>query len=61
MAKDYAPTRSAQGPGKMGKTAPAGGGKTMMPKGDGLEKAWRNQAAKPSKMSPMGAAKMRVK
>jgi hypothetical protein len=32
--------KAAQAGGKMGKTAPAGGGKTTMPKGDGLKAAW---------------------
>ncbi len=31
----------AQAGGKMGKTAPAGGGKDTMPKGDGLKTAWK--------------------
>lgn len=58
---DYKPTRDAQGPGMMGKTAPAGGGKQMMPQGDGLKQAWRDQSSKPSMKSPMDAAKRRVK
>lgn len=32
---------AAQAGGKMGKSAPAGGGKDMMPKGDGLKAAWK--------------------
>lgn len=32
---------AAQAGGKMGKSAPAGGGKTPMPKGDGLKTAWK--------------------
>lgn len=33
--------KAAQSGGKMGKTAPAGGGKQSMPKGDGLKTAWK--------------------
>ncbi len=32
---------AAQAGGKMGKCAPAGGGKSEMPKGDGLKTAWK--------------------
>lgn len=32
---------AAQAGGKMGKMAPAGGGKQEMPKGDGLKAAWK--------------------
>ena len=32
---------AAQAGGKMGKTAPAGGGKDTMPNGDGLNTAWK--------------------
>lgn len=53
--------RSAQAGGTMGKTAPAGGGKNVMPKGDGLKQAWSNQTSKPSVLSDMSAAKKRVK
>ena len=50
---------AAQAGGKMGKTAPAGGGKTMMPKGDGLKTAWKPG----SRSSPIGmeAAKKKVR
>jgi hypothetical protein len=38
MAKNI--VAAAQAGGKMGKTAPAGGGKIPCPKGDGLKAAW---------------------
>jgi hypothetical protein len=53
--------RSAQDGGKMGKTAPAGGGRDTMPKGDGLKRAWADQTSKPSVLTNMDAAKKRVK
>lgn len=41
MMANYKPTTDAQMGGKMGKTAPAGGGKEPTPKGDGLKTAWK--------------------
>lgn len=42
----------------MGKTAPAGGGKTPMPKGDGLKTAWKeDRGGKPG----MAMAKKKVR
>lgn len=49
---------AAQSAGKMGKTAPAGGGKQAMPKGDGLKTAWKPERGGKIDMS---AAKKRVK
>ncbi len=49
---------AAQAGGKMGKTAPAGGGKTMMPKGDGLKAAWK---ADRGGLTSVEAAKKRVR
>lgn len=51
--------KAAQAGGKMGKTAPAGGGKQSMPKGDGLRTAWG--AGSRSKPIEMAAAKKRVR
>jgi hypothetical protein len=49
---------AAQAGGKMGKSAPAGGGKQMTPKGDGLKTAWKaDRGGKPS----MAMAKKKVK
>jgi len=53
--------KAAQAAGPQGKTAPAGGGRTPMPKGDGLAKAWANQTAKPSAKTEMAMAKKRVR
>lgn len=53
--------KAAQAAGPQGKTAPAGGGKIPMPKGDGLGKAWANQTASPSAKVPMGAARKKVR
>jgi len=53
--------RDAQAGGAMGKTAPAGGGRDTMPKGDGLKRAWADQNYKPSVTIDMSAAKKRVK
>lgn len=53
--------RNAQAGGTMGKTAPAGGGKTPAVKGDGLKRAWADQTNKPSVLSDMSGAKKRVK
>jgi hypothetical protein len=50
---------AAQAGGKMGKTAPAGGGKTMMPKGDGLKAAWSEKDR--SRLIDMSAAKKKVR
>lgn len=50
--------KAAQSGGKMGKTAPAGGGKTSMPKGDGLKTAWK---AERGGTTSMDAAKKRVR
>jgi len=55
---DFKPTREAQAGGKMGKTAPAGGGKTPMPKGDGLKAAWKYERGG---VSDMAAAKKKVR
>ncbi len=49
---------AAQAGGKMGKTAPAGGGKQMMPKGDGLKTAWSADKGKKIDM-PMAKKKVR--
>jgi len=50
--------RAAQAGGKMGKTAPAGGGKIPMPKGDGLKAAWKPDRGG---VANMAAAKMKVR
>lgn len=50
--------KAAQAGGKMGKTAPAGGGKQPMPKGDGLKTAWKPDRG--GKID-MGAAKKKVR
>ena len=50
--------KAAQAGGKMGKTAPAGGGKDKMPKGDGLNTAWK--ADRGANVS-MEAAKKKVR
>ena len=47
--------------GGVAKGTPGGGGRTMMPKGDGLDKAWANQTAKPSAMTNMKAARQKVR
>ncbi len=49
---------AAQAGGKMGKTAPAGGGKQATPKGDGLKTAWKPERG--GKID-MGAAKKKVR
>lgn len=50
--------KAAQAAGKQGKTAPAGGGKTTMPKGDGLKTAWATPKAG---KTPMEKAKVKVR
>lgn len=50
--------KAAQAGGKMGKTAPAGGGKTEMPKGDGLKAAFKYDRGG---VINMDAAKKRVR
>jgi hypothetical protein len=52
--------KAAQSGGKMGKTAPAGGGKTMMPKGDGLKAAWGPTEGR-GKMTGVDAAKKKTR
>jgi hypothetical protein len=52
--------KAAQAGGKMGKTAPAGGGKDTMPKGDGLKAAWGPVESR-GKMTKMDAAKMKTR
>lgn len=52
--------KAAQAGGKMGKTAPAGGGKDTMPKGDGLKAAWGPTAGR-GKMTGVEAAKKKVR
>ncbi len=49
---------AAQAGGKMGKTAPAGGGKQSTPKGDGLKTAWKPERG--GKID-LGAAKKKVR
>lgn len=51
---------AAQASGKMGKTPPAGGGKTEMPKGDGLKVAWGEPETR-GKKTDLGAAKKKVR
>ena len=53
--------KAAQAAGPQGKTAPAGGGKQTMPKGDGLKQAWSDQTSKPSVRVDMSAAKRKVR
>jgi hypothetical protein len=59
--KDSSLVRAAQAAGPQGKTAPAGGGKTPMPRGDGLDKAWANQTARPSTRVDLKAARVKVR
>ena len=59
--KDSSLVRAAQAAGPQGKTAPAGGGRQTMPKGDGLPQAWANQTAKPSVRIDMKMARVKVR
>lgn len=49
---------AAQAGGKVGKMAPAGGGKQDMPKGDGLKAAWKAERGGKIAM-PMAKKKVR--
>lgn len=51
---------AAQAGGKMGKSAPAGGGKQAMPKGDGLKAAWGDVGTR-GKKTDMPMAKKKVR
>lgn len=56
--KDSGIVRKAQAAGPQGKTTPAGGGKTPIPKGDGLKTAWKYERGGTTDMS---AAKKKVR